>query len=330
MKLTGNNIIVSGDQCAYWDAPIKLAAIRSHFPDREIVHHIHDLDTVGVPTAEKKAEMKQFNQRYSIEEEGIGARWTSGAICIPCMEQIKTKGEKFRGLVGVDSNEILASIRDSNDLLEEIFAPHNLNGELKKGYSHASREIMRKWSNNLEIDEIKFDSSFNQFLELREESTDIICRWSQHHSEVYNECAQKAKMGNLSISSGELPFFFIFNEENKLVRRRAYLKDGIYKAYIRNNPRQVDMGSVVAIAPKALLLVVMLKNKYNIVLPKSGSAYMAHAKPLVKSLGLSQLETIYVDMQWHGFSRPFVNWIYEREGIEGIKRVADSATITVE
>lgn len=339
IELDQTKPIISGDQCGYWDGPLKLAVVRSRFPHMRLEHYVHDADAAGVPTRACKDTMLVTGDSYKIAEEGVEANWTSGAIMVPTPEYLKQRmtidgGEKFFGLVALNSDEILASLEMDNLCLRQILlsdgvCPQGNKLVVNGSYASTTASVIQTWLKAMNIGQIPCFSSFKHFMSRKAEFLEMAVNWHPDFTLIYNQCAENAGMTPISNKKGEIPFFFVFREGGQLVRKKAYRYKGEWMAYIQNKPRPVAIESVVAIIPKALLLGIILREDGYLLLPKTGSAYMDHAEPMAKALGLQQLPMIRTSMRWREFTRPFASWIFNEEGLEGLQRVIESAEVEI-
>jgi len=324
--------IISGDQCGFWDAPIKLAAIRKAFPDSRIAHFIQDADAVGLPTKDFKNTLEAIGKNYAIAEEGVTANWTSGVIRVPDQKSFREKGEKFHGLVARISDEILVSLDgQAPELYQILTSPQACYQQIEsgKGYSSSTKEILNLWLDVMGITGIPIYSVYRHFLDRRDEFLNMAVNWHPEITHAYNSCVQQAGMVQISSSKGELPFFFIFSEGGRLIRKKAYRHKGEWMAYSRNKPRPINIDEVVAIIPRAMLLAVIIRESGYLVLPETGSLYANYSNLLAEALRIKQLPMIRISLKWKDFCRPFVGWIWEEEGQEGLKKVIESATFNV-
>lgn len=331
--------IISGDQCGYWDGPLKLAFIRKKFPSMQLKHYVHDADAAGVPTRACKDAMLAAGEAYRIAEEGIEANWTSGAIMVPTPEYLKRRilldgGEKFFGLVALNSDEILASLRMSNAQLCQILSssgvcPHDGKLTTNRSYATTTAVVIQDWLNVMNVEQVQCLSSFQHFASRKDEFLEMAINWHPEFTLIYNQCAEKAGMTPISDKKGEIPFFFVFRENGCLVRKKAYRCNNGWMAYIKNKPRPIDIDDVVAVVPKALLLGIILREDGYLLLPKTGSSYMDHTGPLAEVLELQQLPMIRTNICWREFARPFVSWIFNEEGAAGLQRVIESAEVEI-
>ena len=327
--------IVSGDQCSWWDSPIKLAVIRDRFPQMEITHHIQDADTLGAPTKEfSRNVLVKNNLDYAIAREPDEAKWTSGVIKVPGLASPDAGSQQFTGLVARNAREILASFHlDKVPLALQILNSRGVspNGThiLAGSFSDASAEILTKWLAALAVENIRIGTVFDFCLKRRQQFMELANGWRIEHTEIYNQCAQALGMRRLSRKKSESPFFLVFNEGGKLIRRDAYLRNGSWLAYKRNKPRPVNIDEAILIIPKALLLGVIVRSSGYLVLPKTGSNYINQTSILADIFSIRQYPIIEVDASWRGIARPFVGWIHEKEGPEGLRKLINNATVQI-
>lgn len=327
--------ILSGDQCAYWDAPIKLAVAKKHFPEFTIRQHIHDIDTLGAPKAAFREHMLLLQEEYAIAREAWSAKWTSGLIMVPSPGEIISGKEEFVGLVSANPQEILASLNFGDiDVVQKILSSRGVLPEgiveTAKSFFLTSRKILLAWLRVLSCKTIDIKSSFEYCRQKRESFLDIAINWNDAWTDVYNHCSDKAHIRPISKRKKELPFFFIVNEEGRLVRRDVYRQNGEWLVYKRNRPRPINIEEVVAVAPKAMLLGAILRSEGYLLIPDVGSQYLQHISPISETLELVQYPVIRIGLKWKEHTRPFINWIYETNGVAGLEKAVAEAGIRIE